>query len=259
MKNIHVSYNVFDNEELLEASIRKIKEIVSEVTVIYQEISNFGQQADQSLFDVIDHLKNQNLIDNLVLYKTNTFLSPQLNELKKNNFGYQMAKEKKLDYHMGMACDEFYFRDEFLDLLNILEENPVDLVTSYMYTYYKSSKYRFKEIENYVVPVLNKVYQDGRNYKISSPSPILIDPTRKMIYDSYICLPKEKPLMHHLSHVRKDFRKKLENSTANINWYDKIDKMVSHYESWVPIEDAFLFGDYVELEETDRFEEELTF
>ena len=66
-------------------------------------------------------------------------------------------------------------------------------------------------------------------------------------------------LMHHLSHVRKDFAKKLYNSTANKNWYHNIPKMIDCYNQWQPIQKAFLFDEYIELEETNCFKKEIKF
>ena len=37
-----VSYNVFDGEELLESSIKSIRDNVDHISVVYQTISNFG-------------------------------------------------------------------------------------------------------------------------------------------------------------------------------------------------------------------------
>jgi hypothetical protein len=38
--------------------------------------------------------------------------------------------------------------------------------------------------------------------------------------------------MHHGSYIRDDIRKKLENSSASINFKDDIEKLVNHYENW---------------------------
>lgn len=257
--NINVCYNVFDNEELLEDSILNIRNYVEEITILFQNVSNVGIKAEPHLQDFLLELKNKKIVDNLVLYNPNLSNGAQWNEIRKNQISYEMAKQKKLDYHMVMACDEFYFEDDFLKLKSYLKENSVDIVTSYMFTYYKSTNYRFKEIENYVVPIMHKIYNDDRNFSLNSPMPLLIDPTRKMRYDSCFCFPKETPLMHHLSHVRKNYRKKLENSTAKINWLNEIDRMVKEYENWKPIQDAYLFGKYVPLEYTDKFSKEIIF
>jgi hypothetical protein len=256
--NIHVAYSVFDSEELLEKSILNIRDFVSNISVIFQKVSYSGNKCSPHLEDLLHDLRRKKLIDNLVLFNTPLKNPPEENERIKHNMGYELALRSKSDYNMGLACDEFYFKDEFKKLLDILEENPVDLVTSYMYTYYKTTKYRYAEIENYVVPILNKVYE-GNKYELSAPCPILIDPARKMKYNSCLCLPKEKPLMHHLHSIRKDFRKKLENSSAKNQWSDDIEKMVSWYNNWEPGKDAYLFRKYIKLEKTDRFAEEITY
>lgn len=259
MVNVHVCYNVFDNEELLEYSIDSIRESVSEISVLFQEVSNFGQKAEDGVLDFLKSLKDSKKIDNLMLFTPELSKGAFANELRKNQITYDFSKKKKYDYHMVMACDEFYFREEFEKLKQMVSETQVDQITSYMYTYYKSSKYRFKEIENYVVPIMHKVHQDNRNFQKNAPAPLLIDPTRKMNYDSCICLSKHTPLMHHLSHVRKNYRKKLENSTANVNWSNNIDKFVKDYETWIPSEEAYIFGVLTKLEYTDRFAKEITF
>lgn len=253
-----VTYNVFDCEELLEDSIKSIKNHASVVSVVYQEISNYGQLCDPDLPLFLKSLKNKGLVDELILYKTNPDLLPETNERRKNNIGYDRAKKNNCDYHMGLACDEFYFKNDLDELFDLLKENQYDVVTSYMYTYYKSNRYRFKEIENYVVPVVNKVYSH-KKFEQGAKMPILIDPTRRMYYETSYCYPKNKPIMHHLSHVRKDFEKKLVNSTAKRNWEKNIPKMIEHYKNWTPNQSAFLFDKFVELEETDVFEKEIIF
>jgi hypothetical protein len=259
MKKIYVSYNVFDNEELLEQSIKNIRNFVSHISIVFQKVSNRGNNCDPNLENFLLSLKDKKLVDSLILYNPNLKASAEANELNKNNIGYALSKKSGCDYYMGMACDEFYFEEEFKKILDTLEEYPVDLVTGYMYTYYKTTNYRFKEIENYVVPIMNKIYDDDRKFIINHPSPLLIDPTRRMKYDSCFCLPKSKPIMHHLSHVRKDYAKKLLNSSANINWYDKINEAIKHYQNWKPGDDANIYGKLEKLEFTDRFKEEIIF
>jgi hypothetical protein len=253
-----VTYNVFDNEELLEDSINYIRKHAHLVSVVYQEISNYGNSCDENLFQMLKRMKSDGLIDEIVLFKPNLSLPPEINERRKNNIGYERAIVHNCDYHMGLACDEFYFEKDLDRLFALLEEKEYDVVTSYMYTYYKSSKYRFKEVEDYVVPVVNKVYKDKR-FLQGARMPILIDPTRRMEYDTSFCFPKEDPIMHHLSHVREDFEKKLRNSTAKVNWEKNIPKMVDCYKNWKPNTPAFLFDKYVELEETDAFKKEIKF
>lgn len=255
---IHGSYNVFDGEELLLDSILYNREILDVVTVIFQEKSNYGEDCDPNLKEFLFDLKKKKYIDNLALFTPNLSKHPHQNELAKNNYGYNLAISSKCDYHMSLACDEFYIKDEFNDIKKFISKYKVDLVTSYMYTYYKSNRYRFKNIENYVVPVLNKVY-NNQSYILGSKCHVSIDPTRIMNYNSSVTLPKTNPIMHHYSHVRKNYRKKLENSSAKQNWYQYIEKCVKEYETWKPDSKAFIYDRYEELEFTNTFKKEIIF
>lgn len=255
--NIHACYNVFDSEELLEESIKCIRDFVSSITVIYQKKSHYGESCSEQLEQIVNDLKTKKLIDNLVCY-TGKLNQAAENELNMNKFGYSTAIKQKCDYHMKMDCDEFYFEEDIKKILNIIEEYPVDIVTSYMRTYYKSSSYRLKNIEEYVVPVLFKV-NENKNFMFMDPKPLLADPGRRMPYESCFCLSKDHPVMHHFSFIRKDIRKKFNNSVAKPSIQQHIEKMVLNYNNWKPGDKAFLFGNDVELEYTDKFKKEIKF
>ena len=50
---ISASYNVFDGEELLEKSISSIRDSVDFISVVYQTISNFGNNCSPDLEDIL--------------------------------------------------------------------------------------------------------------------------------------------------------------------------------------------------------------
>ena len=52
-----VSYNVFDGEELLESSIKSIRSEVDYISVVYQTVSNFGNQCSEELIPLLNRLK----------------------------------------------------------------------------------------------------------------------------------------------------------------------------------------------------------
>ncbi len=64
-----ISYNIFDGEELLENSIRSIRENVDYISVVYQEISNFGNPCNGNLVSLINKLKTEGLVDEVFKYK----------------------------------------------------------------------------------------------------------------------------------------------------------------------------------------------
>ena len=61
------SYNIFDGEELLEGSIKSIRDKVDYVSVVYQNVSNFNNNASENLDVVLKKLKDEKLIDELLL------------------------------------------------------------------------------------------------------------------------------------------------------------------------------------------------
>jgi CRP-like cAMP-binding protein len=58
-----ISYNLFDGEELLEGSIKQIRQHVDYVSVVYQTISNFGNTCSPELIRLLEKLKSEGLID----------------------------------------------------------------------------------------------------------------------------------------------------------------------------------------------------
>ena len=70
-----VAYNVFDGEELLEASIKSIRNCVDYICVVYQEISNFGMKCSDTLMETLNALHAQGLVDELISYTPRSFLS----------------------------------------------------------------------------------------------------------------------------------------------------------------------------------------
>ena len=62
------AYNVFDGEELLEASIRSIRAAAQHVVVVYQTVSNFGNACHPGLVPLLEQLKASGLVDELVAY-----------------------------------------------------------------------------------------------------------------------------------------------------------------------------------------------
>ena len=54
---VGVSYNLFDGEELLEDSIKSIRNNVDYISVVYQTVSNFGNPCSPNLMPVLEELK----------------------------------------------------------------------------------------------------------------------------------------------------------------------------------------------------------
>jgi hypothetical protein len=62
---VGISYNVFDGEELLENSIKSIRDNVDYVSVVYQTVSNFGNPCDDGLVPLLEKLVKDGLVDEI--------------------------------------------------------------------------------------------------------------------------------------------------------------------------------------------------
>ena len=215
-QKLGVSYNVFDGIELLEASIKSIRNSVDYINVVYQNISNFGEK-DDDRFPFLQSLKDKGLIDNIIYYETNFSLTPQQNETAKRNIGLQDCIKIGCSYFLNMDTDEFYVREQFEKAKEFIYQNQISSSACAMYYYIKKPTYKFMEPRRTMyVPFICKI---DRTSKIITgiQTFCLVDPTRMIMHKNgknWLFAPQELT-MHHMAYVRKDLDKKFRNSTSN--------------------------------------------
>lgn len=107
-----VSYSVFDGIELLEESIKSIRDSVDYINVVYSNNSWFGEKSDEDVYSRLKILQKKKLIDEIIFYNVNPSKSHIKNEMAKRNLGLKYAKEHKVNYFMTMDVDEFYIQEE---------------------------------------------------------------------------------------------------------------------------------------------------
>lgn len=225
-----ISYNLFDGEELLRSSIKSIRNNVDYISVVYQTVSNFGNPCDDGLEPLLNGLKDEGLIDELFEYRPNVNKGGHYNEIRKRNLGLTLSESAGCTHHMAMDSDEFYTDEQFKYMKKVMEDGDFDSSACQMVTYYKEPIYRLDPKEEYYVSLLFKIRQ-GVEYVMGHPFPVLVDPTRRVKPGRCQIFSREEVEMHHMSYVRKDIRKKLQNSSASPN-FRNIDKLVDYYEKW---------------------------
>lgn len=232
-----ISYNLFDGEELLEGSIQQIRKLVDYVSVVYQTTSNFGNPCNPGLVPLLEKLKLEGLIDELFDYSPKVNKGGHSNEIQKRNIGLALSQGAGCTHHMSMDSDEYYIASEFEYLKNriidgIYKKIDYDATYCQMQTYYKSSDYALTPPEDYYVSLIFKIKPDS-SYILGAPSPVLVDPTRRMSpTNTPLILKREEIQMHHMSFVRKDISMKLTNSSAKTSFIEKIPAIINHYNNW---------------------------
>ena len=231
-------YNTWDADYFLPFSIAQIKAHVDEVIVVYQTTSNLGEQYAP-------------MIPNEVVkyhYQPNLSQSPTWNETRKRNIGLGIATDLGCTHFISMDCDEFYDTNEFAQYKSRAVE--FDSSACKMYTYYKYPFVRISPIESYYVPFINKIYKDTALGKTKYP--VLVDPTRsvstcKQFYQI------DRPIMHHMSWVRRDIEQKLRNSSASIRWKSRIPEMVQLFNDFEIAKKMAMFDQFHYVYTEDKF------
>jgi hypothetical protein len=226
-----VSYNLFDGEELLEGSIRQIRDQVDYISVVYQTISNFGNPSNVELVNFLNNLKNDGLVDELFEYTPRVNSGGHSNEITKRNIGLSLSVGSKCTHHMSMDSDEYYLPEQFKFLKEEMLNGDYDSSFCQMKTYYKSWEYQLDPPEDYYVSLIYKLNQYSL-YEMGKPSPVLVDPTRRMESGKYIIFKRDEIEMHHGSYIRNNIKTKLENSSASVNFKSDIEKITEHYNNW---------------------------
>lgn len=237
-----VSYNLFDGEELLEGSAKQIRPFADHISVVYQDVSNFGQQSKRNLKSFLLDLYHRKIIDDFFLYHPKN-IPAGANESTKRNIGLDIAKNYKCSHYMTMDTDEYYVSDDFQNLVKDIQTFDWDSTFCQMKTYYKSWEYQLSPPETYYVPLIYKIYENMYLH-LSTAVPVLTDPTRKYNAGRFRVYERSFIEMHHGSYIRDNIRSKVENSTAvvNLRGVEDRERIISHYENWEYPEKALLIG-----------------
>ena len=226
-----VSYNLFDGEELLEGSIKQIRDQVDYISVVYQTKSNFGNPADSNLVPLLQDLKSRGLVDTLYLYEPST-IDGFNNEVTKRNIGLDLSRKASCTHHMSMDSDEYYTAEEFKYMKDRVEEKDADAAYCKMQSYYKTWEYALDPPEEYYVATIYKI-KDNAKFVFQYPCVVLVDPTRRMSkVNNPLVFDRQNVQMHHGSYIRNDVRSKLVNSSSRAAFVNDIDKIVNYYNTW---------------------------
>lgn len=205
-------YNVFDGLELLKGSIDCIKNDVDEIIIVYQDVSNFGEQCEDIVFKITHLLRSDfNLVCNIKWKKfTPTNISGQPNEILKRQLGIEKAKELGCTHFIQIDCDEYY--EDFGSAKKLYLDSGFEGSVCKMWTYFKLPTLRLENPEGYYVPFIHKL--EPNTTTGSREYPYYCDKTRQINTKNVVELPI---FMHHFSWVRRDILLKLRNSSAKRN------------------------------------------
>ena len=222
-KKLGIAYNLYDGEELLEASLTNMRSMVDFICVVYQTKSNFNQKNKNVEKEVL-RLQEKGLIDKI--YKYEPFFQYHKNgeldagnglknEVKKRNIGLQICKYNDCEIFMTIDCDEFYDKEDFIKSKELFIKFDYDSSYCQMRTYYKNPTLELVPPETYYVPLFYKI--DNREFDLANRTihyPVLADPTRCLQAKNTYIFNRVEIEMHHYSYVRKSLDSKIMNSSS---------------------------------------------
>lgn len=214
-------YNSWDDFDLLKLSIDNIRPLVDVVIVIFSTTSNYGEHKQGPDGSDYDDWSVSNVPIFFRQLEPNFKKSPRDNETAKRNNGLFWAREFKCTHFIMLDSDEFYERDKFLlaKYRFHVEPNLKGLVCNCQ-TYFKSPKLTIG-LDTTLVPFIHELtptirHEFNKNYPFAwEGKAIRIDPTRSLNITKGV--ERTDLIMHHYSWVRKDYQKKIRNSTARTN------------------------------------------
>ena len=260
------AYNVFDNEELLEASVRSIRSEVDFVAIVYQRTSNFGAPCSAELMPTLGALRDIGLVDELIEYAPRTFTLEEkkklisrratdqhlggtsvtdlgeqfFNELTKREVGRRACAARDCNYFMSMDCDEFYHAAELRAVKALTLRENYECVCCYMRTFFKWPTEELVPAEEAnCVPVLYRILEH-LPFRLACPYPCLVDPTRKLENLRRLHVAGRSVVqMHHFSFVRRHIRSKLLNVSNRGNYAgggapEALELFARRFEAWQP-------------------------
>lgn len=229
---LSVSYNFFNGEEHLEASVRSIRDSVDYITIVYQRISNAGEPISPEALEVLKRLKELKLVDRLYDYKPDLSKPRFYNELRKRKIGLWLAILKRCTHFFTMDADEFYRKNELEFAKQYIEENNIASSSVSSFFHLKSVEWRAKDTTNcsFITRISWRTKIGGTEYAISN-----VDSTRKVqpLKDRHYHFNDNEVAMYHMNFVRKDkMESKLKNTTTTNT--DFLRQIEYNIQTWRP-------------------------
>ena len=215
-----VIYNVWDGCELLEPSIRSIRNVVDEIVVVYQDKSYYGNYIKEyDIRLVLDDLEHSGLIDSKILVNFDIDCKNSHEAKQMEKFKYQAGllhlESKGIDYFMLRAVDEFFVEDELKRSLEQVRAKD------YYRTFCKISTYSsptLKDVQNTDHVNGSFIYKVVHGKKIGQGSqpPLYIDAVANYGDNtSDHIFPGEEVTMHHYRLSRLNLERKALNSSIS--------------------------------------------
>lgn len=203
--------------------------MVDEVIIVYSDTSNYGV--------TVNYVNQIEGLGTLVNWEPDIKTWPHSNEINKRNFALQVARGLGFTHFIMMDCDECYDAKELMrDKESLSNSKHMNGFVHQLKVYIKEPTLQCND--HTLVPGIHKLNQDTEFRFANTHYPFAydaqghahIDPTRRLNYKDGIMM--SGATMHHFSHVRRNIRQKIQNSSAKNNLLKS--SLLTDYENACP-------------------------
>lgn len=212
-------YCVWADYDWLIHSVNNIHPLVDGVIIICSEYSNYGEYYEQYPYWKEEVFQFTNV--RTFGFEPQKGVSAMVSETEKRNFGLDMAGEEGYTHFIMLDADEIYDPIEFRKAKDYLNSKPnLNGLVCRSQVYVKSPTLTIG-LDTTLVPFIHKIIPGlqhcfNRNYPFAwEGKNIRIDPTRSLNINSGVEM--TDTICHHFSWIRKDYDRKIRNSTARAN------------------------------------------
>ena len=207
-----------DAIELLCDSVSIIGEVSDGIIIVWSKSSNYGEVSD--LYMTIDPWMRREYNIKMLQIEPDLKLRPDVNETSKRNAGLELAKKEGYTHFLMADSDEFYDAEEFLKEKERFLNPSLNGLVCASQVYFKSPKLTIG-LDTTRITFIHKItpnlrFEFNRNFPFAFDKyAIRIDPTRQLNINNGV--EWSNIICHHYSWCRKDYEKKIRNSTARAN------------------------------------------
>lgn len=210
---LSAAFNFFDGGELLPHSVAAIRPYVDHLSIVTQDLSNFGHPQSSRSKIALDELAGSHMVDIFETYEPDLSLGGGRNEFAKRHIGWELALAAGCDSVIFMDVDEFYVGHEFSLARKIFEESGYHSSTVRFHNYYQRPTLRTREPVGYV-PFICRL-SEHHEYGVERPYPVDLTRAVASNANAHHLFPPTEIVMHHMTGVRHDLQEKLVNSSQN--------------------------------------------
>lgn len=200
-------WTVFDGEELLKGSIQQIYDYLDKVIIVFQDISNFGNNND--IYDILCDIDCRYDGVEFLRYQPNLNADSHWNQRKKL-LRSLLYIQQDYSHYIYLATDEYYNGSQFQKAKQFIIDNDINTSVCLQHTYFMSPVYKLLPMESTYTPFIcslqRGLYIDQNSY------PVKVDPSRGVLpIGKFHEFHVDDIVKYHYSWVRKDIMKKMVN------------------------------------------------